>query len=176
MSFPPLSPLSLRSRALRHYRTATGVCVLGPLCRGACGSSPPVESCAPSHLRLIGVIFSHNIDSRHYGLSEVVEFFWLLCRDIDIMINIPSAISSGPGYHDGRGLQAPPAFKVSLVAVLRAPRPLRGERAMVAGRPLRCSASREVCGALRFFATHVAPDITPTLPPRSPLLSLPSPL
>ena len=176
MSFPPLSPLSLRSRALRHYRTATGVCVLGPLCRGACGSSPPVESCTPSHLRLIGGIFSHNIDSRHYGLSEVVKFFWLLCRDIDIMINIPSAISSGPGFHDGRGLQAPPAFKVSLVAVLRAPRPLRGEPAKAAGLALRCSARRDVCGALRFPATHDAPDIVPPLQPYSPLLWLPSPL
>jgi hypothetical protein len=81
LSFPPLSPLSLRSRALRHYRTATGVCVLGPRYSGACGPSPPVESCAYRHLRLSGALFSHNNDSRPYGHSEAIAFFWLRYRE-----------------------------------------------------------------------------------------------
>ena len=83
LSFPPLFPLSHRSRALRHYRIATGVCVLGPRYSGACGSSPPVESCAYRHLRLSWALFSHNSNSRPFGHSEVMEFFWLRCREFD---------------------------------------------------------------------------------------------
>lgn len=47
--FLRFSPSLFVRGALRHYRIATGVCVLGPRYSGACGSSPP------SSLALIGI-------------------------------------------------------------------------------------------------------------------------
>lgn len=69
--------------------------------------------------RLTWALLSHNVDSRQsWFISIVVEFFCGLCRDIDIMINIAGAISSGSGYHRGFKLLLRQRAVSSLIAFL----------------------------------------------------------